>query len=132
MADPRVTTHQPSTGFSTMLTARQHTLIADEPLENGGSDAGPQPFELLLASLGACTSITLRMYARRKDWPAGDIDVDLTLGNGPDGRKRIERIIAIGGDLTPEQRARLLEIANACPVHKTLTAGVTVESRIRD
>lgn len=121
------------------VTAGKHTLIADEPREAGGSEAGPDPYSLLLAALGACTSMTLQLYARRKNWPLERVEVSLVHSRihaedcadcEPQQHKldRIERFISVTGALSEEQKARLLEVAEHCPVHKTLTSGVSIES----
>lgn len=120
-----------------------HTLLADEPVELDGDDAGPRPTELLMAALATCTSMTLRIYARRKQWPLEQVDVDVTHDTiraeslPEDQRKNLEgridrfhRAIRISGPLDESQTARLLEIANKCPVHKMITRGVIVESSI--
>jgi len=114
--------------FAQTVTARRHALTADEPGALGGGDAGPSPYELLLAGLGACTSMTVRMYADRKGWPLAGVHVDLKHEKvpAPDGAGRIDRfhrILRLDGPLDAAQRARLLEIANACPVHRTLHQG---------
>lgn len=103
-------------------------LIADEPLELGGDDLGPAPHELLLAALGACTSMTLKIYADRKGWPLQSVDVKLTAEKGAEFV--IQRNITLTGDLTDEQRQGLLAIADKCPVHKTLTRPIKIESRL--
>lgn len=102
-------------------------LVADEPLDMGGNDLGPAPHELLLAALGACTSMTLKMYADRKGWPLTSVNVKLT-GDRVEGEYLIKRTIAMTGDLTDEQRAGLMAIADKCPVHKTLTHPIKIES----
>lgn len=111
----------------------QHRLIADEPVNVGGNDAGPAPFDFLMAGLGACTSMTLRMYAERKGLPLTGISVALRHRKiDVDGRSRdqISRDITLSGDLSDEARQRLLEIANKCPLHRALTQSVMIESRL--
>ncbi|MCW5774401.1 MAG: OsmC family protein [Rhodospirillaceae bacterium] len=117
--------------YAQLVYDGKHRLAADEPGEAGGLDTGPSPYRLLLAALGSCTSITLRMYATRKQWPLGQITVRLRHNKvyakdsaasetKPAKIDHIEREIELGGDLTDEQRQRLLEIADRCPVHQTL------------
>jgi uncharacterized OsmC-like protein len=119
------------------ISVGPHTLNADEPAEWGGSDIGPNPYELLLAALGACTSITVRMFAERKRWPLQNILVDLSHAQvhahdsaGTDQKPRmidrVETTITLSGALTEEQRRGLLEIAGKCPVHCTLTSQVEI------
>jgi putative redox protein len=128
-------------GYLQNISIGQHRIQADEPAEAGGCDAGPNPYELLLAALGACTSMTLRMYANRKRWPLEDIRVRLMHGKmhaedclsceTKEGLvDRIEREIFLVGNLTDEQRQRLLGIANNCPVHRTLTSEIHIETRL--
>lgn len=107
--------------YQQSVTVGDHQLIADEPASMGGSDAGPAPFDFVMAGLGACTSMTLRMYAERKGLPLEKVEVALRL-HKRDGESRdcIERKITLTGALTVEQRQRLLEIANKCPVHRAL------------
>jgi putative redox protein len=119
-------------GFLNQVVARSHHWLADEPTDVGGTDAGPTPYELLLAALGTCTSITMRMYASRKKWPLRDITVHLRHSKTPgdDGKPvdHISREIQMDGDLTDEQRVRMLAIADRCPVHRTLHSEVVVNT----
>ena len=119
------------------ITAGAHTFIADEPQDAGGGDAGPDPYSLLLAALGACTAMTLQIYARRKAWPLEKVTVRLRHSRihaqdcgdcaTTQGRiDQIERHITLAGPLDAEQQARLLEIAQHCPVHKTLTSEMSI------
>lgn len=112
------------------LSIGGHRLLTDEPVESGGADAGPTPTELLLAALGACTSITLRMYAERKQWPLRNVHVDLDYGERSPGKTVIVRKIGLDGDLNEEQRERLLQIANSCPVHKILTGSIEIPTEL--
>lgn len=101
--------------------AGKHRFTLDEPENLGGQDKGPNPYEALLAALGACTSITLRMYASQKKWPVEKIRVEMTHAKNEQRQDIITRILTVDGPLDETQRARLLEIANKCPVHRTLT-----------
>ena len=117
------------------VIAGQHRLLADEPLDMGGSDGGPAPFDFVMAGLGACTSMTLRMYAERKGLALQRVNVEMTHHKVEvDGIKRdcIERQITLEGDLTPEQRQRLLEIANKCPVHRALSQSFLLDCKLVD
>ncbi len=120
-----------------LVTARRHSLLTDEPVEAGGDDAGPTPYEFLLAALGGCTAMTLELYARRKGIPLEKVAVELedTRIHAQDCADcetkeghitEISRRIRLEGPLSPEQRRRLLEIAAKCPVHRTLTAEIKV------
>jgi len=114
-----------SRGFRTAVGVRGHRLWADEPTPLGGTDLGPTPFELVWAGLAACTTITLRMYADRKGWPLEDIGVRIEPIR--EGRQvRARRILTLTGDLDAAQRARLAEIADRCPVHRSLEHGIPV------
>ena len=117
------------------VIAGEHRLLADEPVSVGGGDAGPAPFDFLMAGLGACTSMTLRMYAERKGLALTAISVQLShdslLVDGVK-RERIVRRISLSGDLSAEQRARLLEIANKCPVMRALGQPLAIESSLVD
>lgn len=117
------------------VRAGQHRLIADEPVSMGGADAGPAPFDFLMSGLGACTSMTLRMYAERKELPLTRISVELSHEKIElDGVKRdqITRRLRLTGDLSQEQRQRLLEIAGKCPVHKALSGSIDLPCLLAD
>jgi putative redox protein len=118
-----------------------HSWTADEPVAVGGDDAGPSPYDLLLAGLGTCTAMTLRMYVERKGWDVGTIDVvlrhdripddGLGLRGGVNGRvDRVRLEISVEGDLDDSQRESLLRIAGKCPVHRTLTHDVVIETAL--
>jgi putative redox protein len=129
-------------GFLTQITAGKHSLTADEPQSAGGGDQGMGPYELLLSALGACTAMTLKMYIERKKLPVTDIEVMLTFDRvhiddcesctneereGKEEIQHISRLIYITGDVTDEQKERLLYIAGRCPVHATLHSNPHVE-----
>lgn len=126
--------------FAVSIQAGRHTLVGDEPVAVGGDDLGPSPYELLLAALGECTVMTLRMYARQKQWPLENTRVTLThekihAADCEDCETRagkvdrIERVIELEGALDDTQRARMMEIADKCPVHRTLHSEVNVVTR---
>ncbi|MEC5408071.1 OsmC family protein [Paraburkholderia sp. MPAMCS5] len=127
MAEATVTAHIGSTNYQVHFDDGRHTWLADEPESLGGGDRGPTPVSLLLSSLGACTSVTLKMYAQRKGWPLQEVHVALSFESGEEG-STIDRKITLHGDLSDEQRERLLQIANACPVHKILTGSIAIRS----
>lgn len=114
---------------------RGHTLHGDEPVENGGKDAGPAPTELVLSGLAACMVSTLRMYADKKGWNVEKIEVELdihTTKTETGQSAEIESVIRITGDVTTEQKQRMLEIARKCPVHKLLTNPIQINSMLED
>lgn len=106
------------------ISVGHHSFLSDEPIDVGGRDAGPNPFELLLAGLGTCTSITVRMYADRKGWPLQDVQVRLAFVDAG-----IEEEVSLIGDLSEEQYRRLIEIAGKCPVHRTLNSPLPIQTR---
>lgn len=126
-------------GFRTQIAANGHGLTVDEPLSFGGTDMGPTPYDLLLASVGSCTAMTVRMYATRKQWPLDSVEVRMRTARahaadcaqcaekGPLAPLRFERQVVLKGDqLTEEQRERLLWIADRCPVKQALGRGAEV------
>ena len=140
-ADQQVTVRLNDQGFTTQVISGKHELTADEPVHVGGNDLGPTPYDLLLASLGTCTAMTLRMYINRKKWKVDGIDVHLSHSrvHADDCDHceektalidRIEKRIVIRGDLDKKQRKRLADIADRCPVHKTLLATPKIVSEM--
>ncbi|ETR78573.1 osmotically inducible protein C [Afipia sp. P52-10] len=117
-------------GLAQTIRARTHHLTADEPVSSGGTDTGPAPYELLLASLAACTSLTLRMYADRKGWSLGRIAVDARFGRDEAGNESIDREVSFGQTLTKEQRDRLADICEKTPVTKTLKRGTPIRTTL--
>jgi putative redox protein len=113
--------------YRTEIRTHGETIIADEPPGRGGGDAGPAPYDLLLASLGACTAMTLRMYADRKEWPLEGLEVDLHFHGGE--QPQITRTLTIRG-LDDAQRARLVDIAERTPVTLTLKSGLRIDTRL--
>jgi len=129
--------------YSQTISAGPHLLRGDEPVEAGGSDTGPNPYELLLAALGSCASITVRMYADRKQWPLEGVHVELSYSGvhvedsaACDTETRmitgIEMELSFVGDLSEQQLQRLLEIANKCPVHRTLTSRIQIRGTLAE
>ncbi len=116
--------------YKTELVTSGHHLIADEPSEVGGKNLGPGPGEFLLMSLASCTAITLRMYADRKQWPVEKIRVEVS-SDKFEGATIFSRHIYFEGTLDQVQRDRLLQIANACPVHKTLTNPIEIKTEVK-
>ncbi len=134
---PDVVVHGGADSFKQEITARKHRLIADEPVSAGGGDAGPDPYDYLLASLGVCTSMTVGLYARRKKLPLEKITVSLWHSRiyamdceeceTKEGMlDRIDVEIELTGSLSEAQRAKLMEIAAKCPVHRTLTSEINI------
>lgn len=128
--------------YTTEIVARNHAILADEPKKYGGKDAGMSPYELLMASLGACTAITLRMYADKKEWNLKEVKVHLEhfkqhandAINCTNANKKIDKFIReikLKGNLSIEQKETLIKIANRCPVHKTLENKIEIETKLR-
>lgn len=115
------------TKYQTTVSSGNHELLVDEPEEVGGSDAGMDPQGLLLASLGSCTAITLRMYLDRKMWPVDEITVNLELYKTESGTL-IKRLLSFKGEVSIEQKDRLIQIANACPIHKILIGNIDIQT----
>lgn len=138
--DPGVVTVIEKTGFAQQVLMGSHELISDEPVKVGGTDTGPTPHQLLLAGLGACTSMTIRIYAERKAWPLKGVEVRLrrkqTREQGPDGKPRfIENIykeLKLAGELTAEQKQELARVADRCPVHRTLINEKRISTKVVD
>lgn len=129
-----------ATGFAQEILAGRHRLASDEPVPEG-TDTGPTPYDLLLAALGSCTSMTLGVYARRKEWPLESVTVRLSHSRihaedcanceTKEGRlDQIDVVIEVVGDLSEEQRRRLIEISEKCPLHRTLKSEMVIRTRI--
>lgn len=113
----------------TITSSHGNTIIADEPRHLGGQDLGFSPFELLASALGACTSATMRMYADRKDWNLQEVTTRVTFTrDDKNDKSTFVRYIEMKGNLSPDQCSRLLEIAEKCPVHRTLTGKIEIET----
>jgi len=128
------------TKYLTDISVGDHKLQADEPLSVGGGDAAPTPYELLLGALGACTAMTVQMFAERRHWPLEKVRVQLSHSrahaqdclNCDNASARLDQVeleVVLEGNLTPEQRRKLLDVAEHCPVHRTLVAGIDVHAR---
>jgi len=128
----KVTARRRRTGtFQHEVKVRDHIVAADEPREAGGDDTAPSPQELLAASLAACTAITLEMYAQRKSWDVGPVEVDCQYQPAERGcPTRFELVVRLPSDLSDEQVQRLMAIAAKCPVHRTLDGEVMFEERV--
>jgi len=140
MTSPDVIVRGDAAVFAQQIDVGPHRLTADEPIDVGGKDAGPSPYDLILAALGSCTSMTVSLYARTKKWPLESVTVNLRHSkiHAADCRDcetkegkidRIERDIHLVGALDQEQRKKLLEIADKCPVHRTLHSEINIQTR---
>jgi len=138
--EPHVIVNGNATGFAQKIQIGPHQLVADEPVSYGGTDIGASPYDLLLAALGSCTSMTIGLYARKRGWPLENITISLRHlrihakdcddCETKEGKvDRIWREIHLTGNLTDEQRAKLMEIADKCPVHQTLTSEINIKTR---
>ena len=136
-----VHTHIGKTKYKVDMQAGPHQLVGDEPETNGGQDQGPDPYDYLLMSLGSCTAMTVRMYADHKEWPLEEVYVELLHDKvhaedceDCDKKKskidHIEKDVIVVGDLSEQQRDRLLEISERCPVHRTLKSDIKITSHI--
>ena len=138
--EPHVIVRGDAKGFTQNVQVGPHQLTADEPVSYGGTDSGPSPYDLILAALGSCTSMTIGLYARKRSWPVDKITVSLwhskihaqDCDDCETKEGRIDRInleIHLDGALNDEQRAKLMEIAGKCPVHETLTHEINIKTR---
>jgi putative redox protein len=132
-----------ASGYAQRVTIGRHELKADEPIDAGGTDTGPSPYDLLSAALGTCTSMTIGYFARKREWPLESVTVqvrhskvhaaDCTSCDSKEVRiDRLERTIALIGPLNDEQRQELLRIAERCPVHRTLTSKIDIRTSLVD
>jgi putative redox protein len=118
--------------YKTIISSETNQLIADEPIADGGTDLGFSPVELLAGALASCTSITLRMYADRKEWNIDEIKVDVQFSRDTTTNSTsFQRTISYVGNLETAQEERLIAIANACPVHKTLSGTISIETNLK-
>jgi putative redox protein len=127
----RATARRENGTFKHELEIREHELLADEPEENGGEDAGPSPQELLAASLASCTAITMEMYADRKGWDLGDLEVNVNYEPAQRGSPtKFQMEVRMPKELPEQQREKLMQIAAKCPVHRTLEGEVMFEETV--
>jgi putative redox protein len=138
---PGVIVHGAASGYAQSVTVGRHELKADEPVDAGGTDTGPSPYDLLSAALGTCTSMTIGYFARLRRWPVESVTVELRHSkvhaedcascDTKEGRiDRLERTIVLNGPLSEEQRQELLRIAERCPVHRTLTSKIDIQTSL--
>ena len=138
--EPHVIVHGDAKGFAQKIDIGAHHIVADEPVSYGGTDTGASPYDLILAALGSCTSMTIGLYARKRKWPLENISVSLRHSKihaqdceeceTKEGRiDRIEMEIHLDGALSDEQRAKLMEVAGKCPIHQTLTHEINIKTR---
>jgi len=133
----RISVHATETGdsvFAVRIHAGKHILTGDEPESMGGLDLGPSPYQLLAAALAECTTMTVRWYAREHDWPVDHVETVVThekraAEDRPGQRDFFDKVVAISGNLSSEQHAKLLVIAARCPVHRTLEASASITTR---
>ena len=133
MSDASVTVTSTATPWRADITDGTHRWHADEPASAGGADTGPNPSQMICGALGACTVITVQMYAARKQWPLTGIDVTVLKnprGKPADGATELDRQVRLTGELSAEQRERLLEVANKCPIHKLLSGTVRIATAL--
>lgn len=128
-----VTVNETGTPYRVEISDGTHQWSGDEPVAVGGGDTAPTPMHLLCSSLGACTAVTVRMYAQRKQWPLESIQVRISMnptGKPEDGSTSLVRDITLRGALDDGQRERLLQIAQSCPTHKILSGSITIDSAL--
>jgi|SRR5215468_10862279 len=139
-SSPHVIVRGDAKGFAQKIDIGPYHIDADEPVSYGGTDSGPSPYDLILGALGACTSMTIGLYARKRSWPVDKITVSLRHSKihakdcddceTKEGRiDRVEMEIHLEGALTDEQRAKLMEVAGKCPIHQTLTHEINIKTR---
>lgn len=126
----KITSLLTNENYITHLSNGLHQIVGDEPIEKGGQHQGFNPFELVLAGLALCKSATMRMYAERKGWQTGEIDVKISMEYDRELTPRIVASIAFGAELNDEQKARLLQIADKCPTHKLLMGEKIIETSL--
>lgn len=131
MTQHKVNAHLGRDKYKTALQTSQHAWFADEPIENGGHNLGPCPTDFLISALAACTSITLRMYAEHKNIPLDGVDVEVQLERDREaGVTRMEKSILLHGDLSAEQRDKLMQVADRCNIHQVLTHPIEITSKL--